>query len=185
MSNYLTNMLNTSDYPDFIDTLREDFNIEVTQDHLLAEMVECDYNISNAYISIVFEGVSNKLPNHENKEDDINNMASNFYVNGERITGKDDVPPVDGTEQITVNAVDYLVKDNDPFKIGFLITQADKYFNDDFGEVEMVEDITGEYYEFYRNSEYITTTPHVNNFKEGYLEAVRWFIETEDGEVSK
>lgn len=184
MSNYLTNMVNTNDYPDFVDTLREDFNIEVTEDHLFAEMAENGFNISNAYISIVFQGVSNKLPDHDNKNDYINNMDSKFYVNDECITGKNDVPLPDGIKRITVNAIDYLVEDNDPFKISFLITRVDEYFIDDFTDVEMVEDITGEYYEFYRDSEFIVQSPHINNFKD-HLEAVRWFIETDEGEISK
>ena len=97
--NYLTSIINTNDYPDFIDTLREDFDIDINQEQIFQEIYDCDFNISNAYISLVFEGVSNAISEqYDHMDDYINNMDSHFYVNGEAITSKDDLPLPDNIE---------------------------------------------------------------------------------------
>lgn len=44
--------------------------------------------------------------------------------------------------------------------------------------IEGIEDITGEYIEFYINSEFICQSPHINNF-ENINEIINWFIQTE------
>ena len=170
---YLGSLLSTDDYPDHIDTLREDFDIDIDQEQVFQETKETDFNISNAYVSLVFQGVSNAISSqYSDINDYINNMDSKFYVNGDEITGKDDLPIPDSGLEITINAIDYTITETTD---GYDIEQSD-------GEgsiVEMIEDPTSEYWDFWVDGEFIIQSPHKNQF-DSIVNAVQWFIETQE-----
>jgi len=172
MPNYLNQILNTNDYPERVDILREQFDIEIYHEDICMNMSNGDSNVSNAYVHLVFDDLTkqfNKMGTF-NTSYITNNMDSHFYVNGDEITCKDDIP-TNGTV-ITVNAIEYSIT-------GTPTDYNIEQINGEGDFIEMIEDITGEYWEFYINSEFIEQSPHMNTF-DNDIECIRWFITTQE-----
>ena len=86
---YLSSIMMTDNYPEWIDDLVEDYDILITNDEVMAKMEEGG-NISNTFIEIVFEEVKSHYDyTHLEKWNvEVNNMASHLYFDGDRAENK-------------------------------------------------------------------------------------------------
>ena len=83
---YLSSIMMTDNYPEWIDDLVEDYDILITNDGLDSD----SDNISNAFISLVFEEVKSHYDyKHLEKWNvEVNNMSSHLYFDGELAENK-------------------------------------------------------------------------------------------------
>jgi len=92
----LSDYINTDDYPDWVDALADELNINIDMLHLIHTAADNnDTNLSNIFVSLVFNQVEAYCFTQDG--DDciascyINNMDTHFYINGDPIQSQSDI----------------------------------------------------------------------------------------------
>jgi hypothetical protein len=97
----LSYILNTADYPHWVNDLETEYNIFITPDKVLTMAVALGINISNAYCELILSTVRQRIQDEHGYDlivtYNVNNLDTHLYINTDSVCYKKDIDNIYST----------------------------------------------------------------------------------------